>query len=155
MIRFRSLVTAVTVVGLAVAPAMAQNPPAAPAGDAAAAGDRSITLELNNLTQVDNNCRVTFLTQNQMSVEIGEFGVQIVLFDQQQQVTGNFVTLKIGRMGEGRSRVRQFILPDVTCDSVSSILINDVTECAGEGLDVTTCLDALRTSSKVSAALNL
>lgn len=139
---------------LAVAAAGACALAAFLAGSAGAQDTKALTLELNTLTQVDTACRVTFLARNQMGVEIGDVGVEVVLFDKEGRVS-SILVLKTGRLTAGKTRVKQFPLPNVACDNVSSILVNDVTECSGEGLSAPTCLDALQVSSKAGISLDL
>lgn len=129
----------------AVFGAAAQEP--APAG-------KALSLELNSLSQADKTCRVYMIARNDMGVKIDDMSVQIVLFDQEQHVT-NFLTLKSGPLTVGKSRLMQFNLDNVDCASVSGILVNDITDCTGEGLTPAACLDALHTSSKASIELNL
>jgi hypothetical protein len=117
-------------------------------------GERSLSLELNAVSQVDTACRFTFLAHNQMGVEISELAVEVVLFDKDAHFM-SILALKTGRLTDDKSRVRQFLLPNVACDDVSSVLVNDVTECTGQGLTAPACLDALKVSSKAAIALDL
>lgn len=143
MTRHLTAAAAALALGLTSLAAVAQDQPG-----------RSISLELNNLAQADTACRVTFLARNSMGVEIGELAVEIVLFDKNGQVS-NILTLQTGRLTDGKSRVKPFLLRDIACDGVSQILVNDVSECSGEGLTPQACLDAITVSSKASIPLLL
>lgn len=126
-------------------PAAAQEPvPAA----------RALSIELNSLSEAQGVCRVYLIARNDMGVKIDDISVQIVLFDRDEHVS-SFLTLKSGPLTVGKSRLMQFNLENVNCDSVSSILVNDITDCSGEGLTPAACLEALKVTSKASIPLSL
>jgi hypothetical protein len=125
----------------------------APAAEEAAAPP-SIALELNGLDQAEAGCRMSFLAHNGMGTEISELAVEIVLFDADGRAD-RFLSLKTGRLPLDKTRLRQFEIDDLSCDGISRILVNDVTECTGEGLTAAGCLDALTVTSRVSVPLGL
>jgi hypothetical protein len=128
--------------------AMAQGMPA-PA-DKPAAG--KVAVELNNLEQADKACRVTFVVTNGLAAEIGELALETVLFDR-ANVVQRFVVLKSGRLPAGRTRVRQFDLPELSCDRIGRILVNDVTECSAAQMSPAACIAAVAVSSRAKVGL--
>lgn len=128
--KFIGSLLAVLVVAL---PAMAQTAPA-------------LTVELNALQASETGCRVTFLATNALGTEVTRAGFEIALFGKGGGIE-RLVALDFKAMPEGKTRVLQFDIPRLACDSVSRVLINDVVSCEGEGLDPKACLAQLRTDS--------
>lgn len=127
--------------------------PALSAG-ANADSDKKITLELNNLTQHDNVCRLSFMVHNGLDSVLTDLGLEIVLMDT-NGLAQDFMMLRTGRLVSDKRRVRQFDLPDVVCSSLGEILINDVSDCQGEGLTPESCLGVLNPISKSKVKLGL
>ncbi|MFO1185867.1 MAG: hypothetical protein U1E56_13950 [Bauldia sp.] len=121
-------------------------------GPAFAAG--TIGVELNTLTQAEAACRITFVAQNTLTVDISELGLEVALFDK-EGVFDRSIVLKTGSLPIGKSRVRQFDLPTLSCKSVGRILVNDVTECTGTGLTAASCLRVLNVTTRASVPLEL
>ena len=106
-----------------------------------------IGIELNSATPVENACRLSFLVENGLDVAIDDLALELVLFDKDGRVD-RFVVVRTGRLPLEKRRVRQFDVPQVKCDAIGSVLVNDVAECAGQGLDPAVCLDRLAISSR-------
>ncbi len=127
---------------------------AVPAAPALAEGDEAITLELNGAETVSDACRATFVVRNGLSTAIDELGLEIVVFDEKGGVS-DMTALNLGAMPAGKTRVLRFRVAKRGCDGVSSLLINDVRACKGEGLDPAVCLSRLKTSSRIDIGLGL
>ena len=113
---------------------------------AAQDGDAALKIELNGLEQVDKACRMTFVVENALAVTITKAVFEVALFDAKGLVE-RLMVLDFRDLPKGRTRVRQFDAADTSCGAVSRILVNDATECAGEGLDPGACIAALTTST--------
>ena len=109
-------------------------------------GDAALKIELNGLEQVDKACRMTFVVENALAATITKAVFEVALFDAKGLVE-RLMVLDFRDLPKGRTRVRQFDAADTSCGVVSRILVNDATECAGEGLDPAACIAALRTST--------
>ena len=109
-------------------------------------GEAALKVELNGLEQVDKACRMTFVVENALAATITKAVFEVALFDAKGLVE-RLMVLDCRDLPKGRTRVRQFDAADTSCGSVSRILVNDATECAGEGLDPEACIAALRTST--------
>lgn len=114
----------------------------------------SLQIELNRLEPTDQGCRVTLVLQNRLAVSIEELGVEVVLFDQDHQVN-RLVTLNVGGLPEGKTRVKRFHLKGTSCSDIKRILLNDVTQCKGGDLAPSTCLDKLKLSSRTGVSFGL
>jgi hypothetical protein len=105
-------------------------------------------LELNNLEDVDGECRVTFVAHNATGVALAETAYDVVVFDETGTVAQRLI-LEFGRLPDDKTRVVQFLL-DRGCNRMSRLLLNGVEECRNEvGQSVPQCLDLLVTSSRV------
>lgn len=121
---------------------------------AALAEERELSVELNAAKAVEEGCRVSFLVANGMDTEIEASVFEIAVIGKDGGVT-SLIRLDFGRLPEGKSRIRQFDLSGQACEEVGRVLLNDVTECAGEGLSPDACLDALAVSTRTGIAFGL
>lgn len=125
---------------LLTGPVLAQETPAAAP---------TLAVELNALQPTDGACRITFLATNGLA-PIERVSLEVALFGAGGGID-RLVSLDFKALSTGKTRVVQFALPELECQSVTRVLINDVTACEGEGLDPAACLAALSTSSRVTA----
>lgn len=130
-----------------VTSAFAQQP-------AAKGATESLTLELNNARQSEDICRLSFMIGNQLGTTLEDIGLEVVLLDK-NGLAQDFLLLRSGRLTEGKRRIRQFDLQGVSCTDLGEILVNDVSDCQGTGLDANLCLDALSTSSRAGIKLGV
>jgi hypothetical protein len=125
----------------------------ASAGSAATAATApTIGVELNDLQPGDSGgCRAVFVVTNNLGKPIDKFGVRVVAFDKDEHAS-LFLTLDIGAMPAGKTRVLRFDLGDtVACPDISRLVLDDVTACDGDGLDPAACLATLAVTSRASA----
>jgi hypothetical protein len=130
-------------------PAVAETPSNAPAPSpqTVAATSPGITVELNRLETVDKGCRLSFVFTNAMPVAVDGLAIEAVLFDTDGRVD-RFLLLKARPLPQGKTRVQQFDVTQASCAGIGRVLLNDVTACAGEGLDASACLEAIRPQSR-------
>ncbi|WP_319529967.1 hypothetical protein [uncultured Cohaesibacter sp.] len=119
-----------------------------------AAAEGTLGLELNNAVNHDSVCRLSFMVHNGLDVQLETLGLEVVLLDK-QGLAQDFLMLRSGNLPTGKRRVRQFDLPDVNCNNLGEVLINDVAECTAEGLDANGCLAILTPSSRIAIKLGL
>lgn len=133
------LLPALLIGALTISPVLAQEaaPSAAPA----------LALELNALQPSEGGCRVTFLATNTLAGAIDRAGVEVAFFDADGAID-RIVTLDFKGLTEGKTKVLQFALNDLSCDNIGRLLINDITACEGAGITPTACLDGLVTTSR-------
>ena len=134
--------------------AMAGLVPVFLASGATLAQERSLAVELNAAQAVDKGCRVSFLIRNGMATEIEASVFEVAVIGKDGRVSA-LIRLDFGRLPKNKSRVRQFDLAGKGCDEVGRILLNDVTECSGDGLTPDVCLDALAVSARGDIAFDL
>ncbi|MEM9967989.1 MAG: hypothetical protein AAF755_07820 [Pseudomonadota bacterium] len=112
----------------------------------------TLRVELNAADTIGDACRLTFLINNDLAVDVESLVVETVLFSKEQQVI--LLTLfDFAALPLGRPRVRQFQVPNVTCDGIGMVLVNGADNCAGNGLNAAVCERSLVVSSRTSIAL--
>jgi len=106
-----------------------------------------LSIELNLVEANENTCRLTFVAQNGLGADASAVVFETVLFDSQGQVI-DLTLFDFQDLPDGSPRVRQFDLGGVACESVGSVLLNDVHACTGPGLTPEICAVGLRWSSR-------
>ena len=96
----------------------------------------SLSIDLNATQQLEQACRLVFVATNKIGTSAGTVD-RFALFD--------FKDLPVGK-----TRVRQFDLPDTQCSDIGRILINGSASCKGQSFKGTECMDHLdlKSSSK-------
>jgi hypothetical protein len=118
----------------------AQSAAAAPA----AAG---IEVELNALTPSQKGCMMTFVALNGLASPVNKISFELAFFNEKNAVD-RITVLDFQDLPQGRKRVRQFDMPNVKCESVTRILVNDTPVCDGPGAGE--CMKGLVTRSQIS-----
>ncbi|KKC32454.1 hypothetical protein [Devosia psychrophila] len=108
----------------------------------------SFALELNALQSTETGCRVSFLATNQLGGQLDRAAVELALFDTGGAID-RIVTLDFKNLSNGKTKVLQFQLTGLQCDSLGRVLVNDISACEGEITPPTICLDALKTSTRL------
>ena len=107
-----------------------------------------IAIELNTTSESDTACTLTFMVTNGHEMAIDQLVYETVLFDASGQVD-RLTLFDFGALPVGRPRVRQFAVPDVTCDGLGRVLFNGLHTCDAEGLEAGTCAAGLVPTSRV------
>lgn len=106
-----------------------------------------ISVELNAAQTTEGACTLTFMITNGLSRPIEKVVYETVLFDKGGQV--NRLTLfDFGTLPPARPRVRQFAVPDMTCDQLGRVLFNGAHACQGDGLVPKACESGFLPSSR-------
>lgn len=124
--------------GLTALPAVAQDPDLA----------GKIAVELNAAETQGDSCLLTFMITNGTSVAATKIVYETVLFDASGQVD-RLTLFDFGDVPPARPRVRQFSVPQMSCESLGRVLFNGAHSCEGEGLDATVCDTGFVPSSRV------
>lgn len=109
-------------------------------------------IELNATDTIGESCRLTFLLSNGLPQDIDAVVAETVLFSDQ----GGVVLLTLfdfGQLPAGRPRVRQFQVPDTSCDRLGQVLINGFETCTIGGGPSDACQNTLAPTSRVKIAL--
>jgi hypothetical protein len=102
------------------------------------------------LEKSDNGCRLTFVVNNGFPNTLTRAAFEIAMFNA-QGVVDRLTVLEFKDLPAGKTKVTRFNLAGADCSNIGRILINEVTDCTGEGVDTTTCRSALKTSSRTDS----
>ena len=116
----------------------------AQAQDAASA---KLDVELNALAPSQKGCMMTFVAENNLQAPINKVSFELAFFNDKNAVD-RITVLDFRDLPQGKKRVRQFDMPNVKCESVTRILINDTPVCDGPVAGV--CMKGLVTRSQIS-----
>lgn len=94
----------------------------------------SLSIDLNALEQVGPACRLVFVATNKTDAAIDELSLETVLFNSSGTVD-RFALFDFQALPYGKTRVRQFDLPDISCDDIGRVLINGAASCKGQSLN--------------------
>ncbi|PRY23140.1 hypothetical protein CLV78_105192 [Aliiruegeria haliotis] len=136
---------ALTTVLAGVLPALAQ-------AQSAEDTPRTLHLELNALQDVGGACRLTFMARNGTGMTIEKVVFEAVVFDQSGGVV-NLSLFDFRELPADRPRVRQFDLPDRSCESIGQALINGANTCRVDGAESDICDASLSLGSRLSVEL--
>lgn len=109
--------------------------------------EKILSVELNGLKPTPEGCRISFLVKNDLGARLTKTSFEMVFFDSEGTVD-QLIVLDFSGFREGRMRVRQFNLPDMACDNISQILVNDIPACEADGLNPEACIDNLSTTTR-------
>lgn len=121
-------------------------------GNEDTAGDAALTVELNTVTPLNAGCRLTFMATNAMPADIGKLVLETVLLTTEGTVD-RLTLFDMQDLPANRPRVRQFDVPNLTCNALGKVLINGVGTCDGDGLDPTTCAGRLELTSRTDVEI--
>lgn len=107
----------------------------------------SLSIELNKVETTEQGCRSIFLFNNETGHELNRFRVDLILFDA-DGVYAKQLLLDMAPLYENKRTVASFLLDDMPCEQIGSILINGVPLCedgAGAAVD---CVSLLEVKSR-------
>lgn len=113
----------------------------------AAPAPAGLQVELNAAETSEANCKLTFLITNRLETALDKAVYEAVLFDQNGTVD-RLTLFDFGALPVGRPRVRQFVVPQTSCENLGRILFNGAQTCAGEGVDAGICESDLGLTSR-------
>jgi hypothetical protein len=114
------------------------------AQDAAAA---KLDVELNALAPSQKGCMMTFVAENNLQTPINKISFELAFFNDKNAVD-RITVLDFRDLPQGKKRVRQFDMPNVKCETVTRILINDTPVCDGPAAGE--CMKGLVTRSQIT-----
>lgn len=115
-------------------------------------GPERLVIELNAIEETDGGCALSFLVTNDLPDTVASMVLEAVLFDAAGQVD-RLTLFDFGTLPAGRPRVRQFVVPDASCDGFGSVLINGAQTCEAGGAASGICENALELRSRVGIDL--
>lgn len=113
----------------------------------AAAPVPGLLVELNALQPSERGCRFTFVVKNGLGGELASAAFELVLFDKQGMVS-RITIVDFKDLPEGKTKVRQFDFSGINCADLGRILVNDATECSGNGIEPKACIRHLKAETR-------
>lgn len=106
-----------------------------------------LSVELNAAETTEGACKLTFLITNGLEAQIDKVVYESVLFGTDGQVD-RLTLFDFGTLPPARPRVRQFVVPQITCEQLGRILFNGANTCEGAGIAAGICETGLIPSSR-------
>ncbi|MBY5334438.1 hypothetical protein HFO99_10900 [Rhizobium leguminosarum] len=106
-----------------------------------------LDVELNALAPSQKGCMMTFVAENNLQAPINKISFELAFFNDRNAVD-RITVLDFRDLPQGKKRVRQFDMPNVKCETVTRIIINDTPVCDGPA--VGECMKGLVTRSQIS-----
>lgn len=106
-----------------------------------------ISVELNAAETTAEGCKLTFLITNGLEAALDKAVYEAVLFDSAGQVD-RLTLFDFGALPPARPRVRQFVIPQASCEQLGRILFNGASTCEGAGIAPQMCETGLLPSSR-------
>mgnify|MGYP003654913920 FL=1 len=116
---------------------------------AAVAQDSKLNIELNSIAARDNICQVYIRVLNQTDAAYDVFKIDLAFFDK-GGVINDRVLVDLAPLRARKTSIHVFDMPDLDCNNVGEVLLNDITECkAAEGAKAPDdCFAAVALSAK-------
>ena len=117
---------------------------------ASAAAADGLGLELNRLEAAGANCRIYMVASNQTDQAYSALQVDLVTFNSEGVINGR-VAVELAPLEARKTAVKLFDLPEVGCDKISRILLNDIVRCETTAGPVPDCTKTAAPTSRAAA----
>lgn len=107
----------------------------------------AIHFELNKLESKKGACRLYFVINNQSDIDVGNLRLDIFVFDK-AQIIARRAAIATRRLRPGKTYIRLFEIPDLSCASFGRIVVNEVLSCVDTAKKKLDCEPLLRYSSR-------
>ena len=111
-----------------------------------------IGIELNKAEDTEQGCRPLFLFDNRSDHQLNKFQIELVLFDE-EGVYSRQVLLDMAPLYKDKKVIASFLMKDLPCSDIGSILINALPSCANSTGGEIDCLSMLEVGSRSSIPL--
>lgn len=120
-------------------------------GHAEGEAGRSVKIELNKMEQVDGACRAYLLFENDTGQRFDSFRLELILFNA-DGVIDRRIAVDASPLRSDKSVVKLFDLSGLSCESISRVLLNDVSACAVDGAERNDCIDIIEPSTRTAVS---
>jgi hypothetical protein len=152
--KYFNVLAAVFAVCSLTLPALAQEADRETAGEMqredSDAEQQAIQVELNKAEQVERGCQYFLLLRNRTELDLATFRLDMYFFDT-DGVIAKRLLVDTPALGPGDTRVAGFLAPELQCDTVSQILVNDVQPCETVEGDAPECYEMLDLGNRTEA----
>lgn len=124
-----------------------------PFASSALGQENQLTVELNKFEDSDSGgCRAFFLFRNRTEFTLEGFEMSLAVLDT-NGVIDRLLTIDAAPLPAARTTLKLFEIPDMTCGSISEILLHEVASCRPQNADEMDCFSIINLVSRTSAAL--
>lgn len=116
--------------GLAVGSSAGDARAEAEMAGAAKGSPADVVLELNRIEPRDQACRLYLLLRNSRPEGFERLTLDLVFFDRKAIIDRRF-SVEAGPLPGDKTSLKQLDVPELSCDALGSLLLNDVTACDG------------------------
>jgi len=117
-----------------------------------AAQSGGLGVELNKLETYDKGCRAYVVINNVSETGYQSVKLDLVLFQPDGVIARRFA-VDLAPLKASKKSVKLFDIENLSCDKISSVLVNDVMECKSDTGPVTDCLAKMSLTSVSGAPL--
>ena len=117
-----------------------------------AAEAQQVSVELNKLEAQGKSCRAYVVVDNPSDAAFQTLKLDLVFF-QTDGTIGRRLAFDLAPLRPVKKTVKTFDLEGVGCETIGSVLVNDVLDCRDAAGPVQGCLDRLKFSSRSAATL--
>ncbi len=110
-----------------------------------------VTLELNQLTAGQSGCEVYMIGRNDSGRAFKTLQADLVTFTGDGVVNGRLL-VEFAPLDAGKTMLRVFELPELPCEAIDRVLLNEVTRCEDGSGAVPSCTGMVETSSRAKPA---
>lgn len=114
----------------------------------AAASERPIRLELNRLEAQGQSCRTYLLIENKSSDAYKSLRLDLFVLDG-GGVAARRLAVEAAPLAANKTIIRLFDIPGIACESIGSVLLNDVATCETDAPGEN-CARLVETSSRAN-----
>ncbi len=137
--------------GLLMAALLSFSVTAAESEEAEKSSD-ALYMEINKLEQRDNLCVAYIRFSNKSDLAFSEFKSELFAFDQEEVIAAHFLA-DFQQVMANKTVIKLVPMKDVTCDKISSVLLNQMLSCKSGDEEVANCMQRINTGSKSSVKL--
>ncbi|WP_338066939.1 hypothetical protein [Rhodosalinus halophilus] len=120
-------------------------------GPQAQAQERPLTVELNKFEAgEEGGCRAFFLFRNRGERTFDGFEMSLAILDA-RGVIDRLLTIDAAPLPAGRTTLKLFEIPEIACDSISEVLLHDMTACNAQNEGPADCFGLMELVSRTSA----
>ena len=108
-------------------------------------------VELNKFEAGETGgCRTFFLFRNEAGMTLEAFEMSLAILDS-DGVIDQLLSINAAPLPIARTTLKLFEIPDISCESVSEILLHEMTACTPQNAEPIDCFEIMDLSSKASA----
>lgn len=111
--------------------------------------NRKLGIELNSIALRNDSCEVYLRVRNDTTTGFSTFKVDLAFFDRTGIINDRSL-VELGPLRANKTSLHVFQMPEMDCNDVGEVLLNDVTECTptDPAADIGDCLNLVTLSSK-------